>query len=89
MYVGFINENEGKGIKCEVLPSILLAYAMSLINSIIQAAQMLDEGAQWLSGRVLESRRRGRGFQPHRHHCVARHIKPSVVWFNPGRPVLT
>ena len=27
-------------------------------------------GAQWLSGRVLDSRQRGRGFEPHRHHCV-------------------
>ena len=26
--------------------------------------------AQWLSGRVLDSRPRGRGFEPHRHHCV-------------------
>ena len=28
------------------------------------------EGAQWLSGRVLDSRQRGRGFEPHRGHCV-------------------
>ena len=25
---------------------------------------------QWLSGRVLNSRPRGRGFEPHWHHCV-------------------
>ena len=30
-----------------------------------------DEGvAQWLSGRVLDSRARGCGFEPHRRHCV-------------------
>ena len=28
------------------------------------------QGAQWLSGRVLDSRPRGRGFEPHRRHCV-------------------
>ena len=28
------------------------------------------EGAQWLSGRVLDSRPRGRGFEPHRRHCI-------------------
>ena len=28
------------------------------------------EGAQWLSGRVLDLRPRGRGFEPHRLHCV-------------------
>ena len=27
-------------------------------------------GAQWLSGRVLDSRLRGRGFEPHWRHCV-------------------
>ena len=26
--------------------------------------------AQWLSGRVLDSRPRGQGFKPHRRHCV-------------------
>ena len=28
------------------------------------------EGAQWLSGRVLDLRQGGRGFEPHRRHCV-------------------
>ena len=27
-------------------------------------------GAQWLSGRVLDSRPKGRVFEPHRRHCV-------------------
>ena len=27
-------------------------------------------GAQWLSGRGLDSRPKGRGFEPHRRHCV-------------------
>ena len=27
-------------------------------------------GAQWLSGRALDSRPKGRGFEPHRRHCV-------------------
>ena len=27
-------------------------------------------GAQWLGGRVLDSRPRGRGFEPHRCHFV-------------------
>ena len=29
-----------------------------------------DMGAQWLSGRVLDSRPKGRGFEPHWRHCV-------------------
>ena len=28
------------------------------------------EGAQWLSGRVLDSKPRGRGFEPHWPHCI-------------------
>ena len=27
-------------------------------------------GAQWLSGRVLDSRLKSHGFEPHRRHCV-------------------
>ena len=39
-------------------------------------------GAQWLSGRVLDSRPKGRGFEPHRRHCVvslSKNINPSLV----------
>ena len=39
-------------------------------------------GAQWLSGRVLDSRQMGRGFKPHRRHCVvslSKNINPSLV----------
>ena len=28
------------------------------------------EGAQWLSGRVLDLNPTGRRFEPHRRHCV-------------------
>ena len=31
---------------------------------------ILNMGAQWLNGRVLDSRPKGRGFEPHRRHCV-------------------
>ena len=30
----------------------------------------MSEGAQWLNGRVLDSKARGRGVEPHRRHCV-------------------
>ena len=30
----------------------------------------LDSGEQWFSSRVLDSRPRGRGFEPHWRHCV-------------------
>ena len=39
--------------------------------SLCSAKILLGEsGAQWLSGRVLDSRPKGRGFEPHRRHCV-------------------
>ena len=39
-------------------------------------------GAQCLSARVLDSRPRGRGFEPHRRHSVvplSKNIDPSLV----------
>ena len=46
------------------------------------------KGAQWLSGRVLDSRPKGRGFEPHRHHCVvslSKNINPSLVLVQPRK----
>ena len=48
-------------------------------------------GAQWLSGSVLDSRQRGRGFEPHRRHCVVVLKQDTFIlakyWFNPDRHV--
>ena len=50
-----------------------------------------SQGDQWLSGRVLEWRPRGHGFEPHWHHCVVVLEQDTFMlakyWFNPGRPV--
>ena len=51
-------------------------------------------GVQRLSDRVLDSRPNGRGFQPHRRHCVAslsKNIKPGLVLVQPRktRPFIT
>ena len=51
-------------------------------------------GAQWLSGRVLDSRSKGHGFEPHRRHCVvslSKNINPSLVLVQPrkNRPFIT
>ena len=43
-------------------------------------------GAQWLSGRVLDSRPKGCEFEPHRHHYVvslSKNINPSLVLVQP------
>ena len=52
------------------------------------------KGAQWLSGRVLDSRPKGRGFEPHGRLCVvclSKNINPSLVLVQPRktRPFIT
>ena len=52
------------------------------------------EGEQWLSGRVLDSRPKGRGSEPHRRHCdvsLSKNINPSSVLVQPrnARPFIT
>ena len=48
----------------------------SRFQSVVNLIKVLEcmwgflGGAQWLSGRVLNSRPKGRGFDPHQRHCV-------------------
>ena len=67
---------------------------LHIINGILQSVIIFLSpvtGAQWLSGRVLDSRPKGRGFEPHRRHCVVVLEQDTFIlaqyWFNPGRPV--
>ena len=42
----------------------------------------------WLIGRVPDSRLRGRGFEPHWHHCIvslSKNINPSLVLIQPRK----
>ena len=44
--------------------------------------------AQWLSGRVLDSRPKGLRLEPHRRHCVvslSKNINPSLVLVQPRK----
>ena len=44
------------------------------------------QGGQGLSGRVLDSKPRGHGFEPHRRYCVvslSKYINPSLVLVQP------
>ena len=48
-------------------------------------------GAQWLSGRVLDSRPKGPGFEPHWRHCVvslSKNINPNLVLVQPRKTCL-
>ena len=68
--------------KCDVWASPNISIwilVCTLENLFFQYDEM---GAQWLSGRVLDSRPKGRGFEPHRRHCVvslSKNINPSLV----------
>ena len=45
-------------------------------------------GAQWLSGRVLDSRPKDRMLEPHQHHCIvslSKNINPSLVLVQPRK----
>ena len=56
-----------------------------MINCLVKLTQW---GAQWLSGRVLDSRPKGRRFEPHRRHCVVslnKNINPSLVLVQPSK----
>ena len=47
-----------------------------------------DPGVQWLSGRVLDWRMRGRGLKPHRGHCLvslSKSINPCLVLVQPRK----
>ena len=39
-------------------------------SAMLSGRAISDGGAQWLSGRVLDSKPKGRGFEPHRRHSV-------------------
>ena len=54
-------------------------YSLETRNPIIGT---FAYGEQWLSGRVLDARLKGYGFEPHRRHCVvslSKNINPSLV----------
>ena len=59
----------------------------------LKSIKSVHLGAQWLRGRVLDSRPKGRGFEPHRRHCVVleQNINPSLVPVQPrkARPYIT
>ena len=43
---------------------------LTIFNVLISKYLAQSERAQWLNGRVLDSRLKGRGFEPHWSHCV-------------------
>ena len=60
---------------------LIAAYCINMYGKI-------HENTRELSDRVLDSRPRGRGFEPHQHHCVvslSKNINPSLVLVQPRK----
>ena len=49
---------------------VFIGHWTNIYASLVNVKKYKTQGAQWLSGRVLDSRPRDRGFEPHRRHCV-------------------
>ena len=49
---------------------IAVRHAVNNLENYVVVQELKLVGAHWLSGRVVDSRLKGRGFEPHRHHCV-------------------
>ena len=49
------------------------------ITKVQTKSYFYNWGAQWLIGRVLDSRPRSRGFEPHRRHCVVALEQDTVI----------
>ena len=65
---------------------IMNIFTISSLNGLLSLV-----GAQWLSGRVLDSRPKGRGFEPNCVVFLRKNINPSLVLVQPRktRPYLT
>ena len=73
---------------------LLYVYRTTRHCQIHRPALKIAKGAQWLNGRVLDLRQKGRGFEPHRRHCVvslSKNINPSLELVQPRktRPYIT
>ena len=47
-----------------------MKHGLYMLEMYINMESFHVVGAQWLSGRVLDSRPRGHRFKPHWRHCV-------------------
>ena len=71
---------------------LFVSMASAILNIIICFISM---GAQWLSGRALDSRPKVRWFEPHRRHCIMSLSKTQfntcllLVQPRKTRPVIT
>ena len=71
--------------------SMSASVVIIIITRLLATSRSITQyfmGAQWLSGRVLDLRPKGRGFEPHRRHSVvslSKNINPSLVLVQPRK----
>ena len=56
-------------MKSILLINVKMPIIVGIFTFISKINITFEQGAQRLSGRVLDSRPKGRRFEPHRHHC--------------------
>ena len=84
---GFICVIRGGGAFC-LFYLVFLKYPMTKLFHFHRLFKVGGGGGQWLSGRVLDSRPRGRRFEPHQWHFVvslSKNIYSSLINLGIGR----
>ena len=80
----FFGNQANNGFICSFDPIIRIT-----LNHILWGTPIADKGAQWLSGRLLDSTGpKGRGFEPHRRLCIvslSKNINSSLVLVEPRK----
>ena len=64
------------------MPHCLKSHVVAYV--FFQLTTNDQQGAQWLSGRVLDSRLRGHGVEPHRRRCVVSLSKTHLSLLSTG-----
>ena len=83
-------------MKKKLFSQKMFGYPFQLLNShkmlniSVNNCSVISESkkVQWLSGRELNLRPKGRRFEPHRRHCIvslSKNINPSLVLVQPKK----
>ena len=74
VYISCSNEFRKKQyflkMACIHIVTLHLSAMQNILYNIYIYIACSRKGAEWLSDRVIDSIPRGRGFEPHRRHCV-------------------
>ena len=72
----------------DLLLIVFAKYYWNKLGYLNLNVYTMYKGGQWLSGRVLDSRPKGPGFEHHLRHCIvslSKNINPSLVLDQPRK----